>query len=82
MVNLYGSISLPLLGDVQAEGLTPMELKEALAREFSEFVTEPDQLVRNIARAPTRELASLLTYLLLALLVVEMWAAMRFGGTK
>jgi polysaccharide export outer membrane protein len=45
VVRMDGQISLPLLDDVQAEGLTPMELKEVLAREFSEFVTEPDVTV-------------------------------------
>lgn len=40
-----GKISLPLLDDVQAEGLTPMELKEVLTREFSEFVESPDVTV-------------------------------------
>jgi len=40
-----GKISVPLLDDVQAEGLTPMELKEILTREFSEFVESPDVTV-------------------------------------
>ncbi len=37
-----GKISVPLLDDVQAEGLTPVELKEVLTRELAEFVTAPD----------------------------------------
>ena len=69
----------PSEGDLRA--WTPEEARARLGTGV-EFVTEPDELVRNIARAPTRELASVLTYLLLALLVVEMWAAMRFGATK
>jgi polysaccharide export outer membrane protein len=45
IVRMDGKISLPLLDDVQAEGLTPMELKEFLTREFSEYVTAPDVTV-------------------------------------
>jgi polysaccharide export outer membrane protein len=37
-----GKISMPLLDDVQAEGLTPVELKEVLTRELAEYVTTPD----------------------------------------
>jgi len=37
-----GKISVPLLDDVQAEGLTPVELKEVLTRELAEYVTAPD----------------------------------------
>lgn len=44
-----GKISLPLLDDVQAEGLTPTELKEVLTREFAEFVTSPSVTVVVIA---------------------------------
>jgi polysaccharide export outer membrane protein len=40
-----GKISVPLLDDVQAEGLTPVELKEVLTRELAEFVTAPDVAV-------------------------------------
>ena len=66
-------------GDLRA--WTPEQARARLGAGV-EFVTEPDKLVRNIARAPTRELASGLTYLLLALLVIEMWAAMRFGEAR
>jgi polysaccharide export outer membrane protein len=45
IVRMDGKISVPLLDDVQAEGLTPMELKEVLAREFSEYVASPDVTV-------------------------------------
>ncbi len=44
-VRTDGMISLPLLDDVQAEGLEPMELKEVLTREFSEYVDSPDVTV-------------------------------------
>jgi len=37
-----GMISVPLIDDVQAEGLMPQELKEVIARELEEFVTAPD----------------------------------------
>jgi polysaccharide biosynthesis/export protein len=36
-----GRISVPLLGDIQAAGMTPLALKETLAEGFSEFVTAP-----------------------------------------
>ena len=36
-----GKISVPLLDDVQAEGLEPTELKEVLTRELSEYVSAP-----------------------------------------
>ena len=45
VVRTDGMISVPLLDDVQAEGLEPMELKEVLTREFSEFVEAPDVTV-------------------------------------
>ena len=40
-----GKISVPLLDDVQAEGLTALELKEVLTRDLSEYVTNPDVTV-------------------------------------
>lgn len=40
-----GKISVPLLDDVQAAGLTPTELKEVLTREFAEFITAPNVTV-------------------------------------
>jgi polysaccharide export outer membrane protein len=36
-----GQISVPLLDDIQAEGLEPTELKQVLTREFSEYVESP-----------------------------------------
>jgi polysaccharide export outer membrane protein len=36
-----GRISVPLLGDVQASGMTPLALRENLADRFKEFVTAP-----------------------------------------
>jgi polysaccharide export outer membrane protein len=36
-----GKVSVPLLDDIQAEGLAPSELKEVLTREFAEYVTSP-----------------------------------------
>ena len=41
-VRTDGKISVPLIDDVQAEGLTPHELKEVITRELSEYVTSPD----------------------------------------
>jgi polysaccharide export outer membrane protein len=40
-----GKISVPLVDDVQAEGLEAMEIKEVLTRELSEFITAPDVTV-------------------------------------
>jgi len=40
-----GKISVPLVDDVQAEGLQVMEIKEVLTRELSEFITAPDVTV-------------------------------------
>ncbi len=40
-----GKISLPLLGDVQAGGLTPEALAAALTGAFSKYVTSPEVMV-------------------------------------
>jgi polysaccharide export outer membrane protein len=40
-----GKISLPLLNDVQAEGLTTIELRDQIARRLKEYVTAPDVTV-------------------------------------
>jgi polysaccharide export outer membrane protein len=40
-----GMISMPLLDDVQAEGLTPEELKEVITQALSEYVATPDVTV-------------------------------------
>ena len=40
-----GMVSVPLINDVQAEGLTPEELKEVITRELAEYVTEPNVTV-------------------------------------
>jgi len=37
-----GKISLPLVGDVQAAGLTPTELQNELAARFTKYLTNPD----------------------------------------
>jgi len=44
-VRADGKISIPLLDDLQAEGLQPMELKEVITRELSEYITAPDVTV-------------------------------------
>jgi polysaccharide export outer membrane protein len=36
-----GTISLPLLNDVQAAGLTPMQLRDVLSRRLEEYVPRP-----------------------------------------
>lgn len=45
LVRRDGKISVPLVDDVQAEGLTPEELKEVLTEALAEYVTAPDVTV-------------------------------------
>ena len=40
-VRVDGKISLPLLDDIQASGLTPLQLKEELTKKLSGFVDNP-----------------------------------------
>lgn len=40
-VRIDGRISLPLLDDIQAAGLTPLQLKEALVEKLKNFVDNP-----------------------------------------
>jgi polysaccharide export outer membrane protein len=40
-----GKISVPLIDDIQAEGLSPVELKEVVSEKLSEFITAPDVTV-------------------------------------
>lgn len=40
-----GRISIPLVDDIQAEGLTAMELKEVVTKKLSEFIVAPDVTV-------------------------------------
>ena len=40
-----GKISIPLLDDVQAAGLTPRELKEVITQALTEYVVDPDVTV-------------------------------------
>jgi polysaccharide export outer membrane protein len=44
-VRADGMISVPLINDVQAEGLTPEELKDVIARELTEYVASPQVTV-------------------------------------
>jgi len=37
-----GKISLPLLNDVQAAGLTPMQLRDALAKKLADYMPTPE----------------------------------------
>ncbi len=45
LVRLDGKVSLPLLGDVQAGGLTPETLAENLKTAWSKYVTVPNVMV-------------------------------------
>jgi polysaccharide export outer membrane protein len=40
-----GKVSLPLVNDIQAAGLTPSELREQLAKRLAEFVPTPEVAV-------------------------------------
>ena len=40
-VRIDGKISLPLVNDIQAAGLTPLQLKEALTEKLKSFVENP-----------------------------------------
>jgi len=42
LVRPDGKISLPLVNDVQAAGLTPLELREELTRKLAEFMPNPE----------------------------------------
>jgi len=44
-----GQISVPLLDDIQAEGLEPTELKEVISREFAEYIDSPHVTVIVVA---------------------------------
>lgn len=41
-VRIDGNISLPLIDDVRAAGLTPLQLKEVLTEKLKKFVDSPD----------------------------------------
>ena len=45
VVRTDGMISVPLLDDLQAEGLTPEELREVITEALSEYVANPDVTV-------------------------------------
>jgi polysaccharide export outer membrane protein len=51
IVRLDGKISLPLLGDIQATGLTPTQLKTTIESSLKKYVTKPSVTVtiRNAA---------------------------------
>ena len=40
-----GKISVPLLGDIQAEGLTPAELKEVISGKLAQYISAPNVTV-------------------------------------
>jgi polysaccharide export outer membrane protein len=40
-----GKISLPLVGEIQAEGRTPLQLEEDIAARLKNFITEPEVTV-------------------------------------
>jgi polysaccharide export outer membrane protein len=40
-----GKITLPLLGDLEAAGLTPLELRDAVSRQLKEYINNPSVTV-------------------------------------
>jgi len=50
-----GKISLPLLDDVQAAGLTPLELRNVLREGFKEYITDP-QVTVTVAEINSRRI--------------------------
>jgi len=42
LVRPDGKISMPLLNDVQAAGLTPLELREVLTRKLADYIPSPE----------------------------------------
>jgi polysaccharide export outer membrane protein len=40
-----GKVSVPLINDISAKGLTPVQLKEVITRELSKFVSSPEVTV-------------------------------------
>jgi len=44
-VRTDGKISIPLIDDIQAAGLTPLQLKEILTQKFKEFIESPSVTV-------------------------------------
>lgn len=47
-----GKITLPLLGDVQAAGFTPIALRDELAKELKEYITNPVVTVIVVEATP------------------------------
>jgi polysaccharide export outer membrane protein len=58
LVRSDGRVSLPYVGDVDAAGVTPMQLDSALTSRFSEVLREPNLSV--ILRAPAEKLVYVL----------------------
>jgi len=48
-VRIDGKISLPLVDDIQAAGLTPLQLKKELAKKLSKFIDNPSVYVTVMA---------------------------------
>jgi polysaccharide export outer membrane protein len=54
IVRLDGKISLPLLGDIQATGLTPTQLKTAIESRLKKYVSKPSVTVTIVNAASQR----------------------------
>ena len=49
-VRLDGRITLPLIGDVEAAGITPMQLSDVITDELSQFITAPEVTVTVLSQ--------------------------------
>ena len=47
-----GKVTLPLVGDIQASGLTSLELRDQLATQLKEYVTNPVVTVIVVETSP------------------------------
>ncbi|MCP5056927.1 MAG: polysaccharide export protein [bacterium] len=54
LVRTDGKISVPLVDDIQAEGLTPEQLKAAIAEKLEDFISAPDVTVA-VAQANSKQ---------------------------
>ncbi len=54
LVRTDGMISVPLVDDIRAEGLTPHQLKDAITEKLDEYISAPDVTV-SVAQANSKQ---------------------------
>lgn len=54
LVRTDGKISVPLVDDIQAEGLTPEQLKAAISEKLEDYISAPDVTV-SVAQANSKQ---------------------------